>query len=134
MEHHSNLVPWQLIAERVGARLRFVPVNDDGTLALEDLSSLLTSEVKLFACTHVSNSLGTINPVVELCDQARAVGAITLIDCAQSAGHMPVNVREIGCDFAAFSGHKMGAPTGIALSTAARKFSMRCRPGTAGAR
>ena len=113
MEHHSNLVPWQLIAERVGARLRFIPVNDDGTLALEELSSLLTSEVKLFACTHVSNSLGTINPVVELCAQARAVGAITLIDCAQSAGHMPVNVREIGCDFAAFSGHKMGAPTGI---------------------
>lgn len=113
MEHHSNLVPWQLIAERVGARLRFVPVNDDGTLALEELSSLFTPEVKLFACTHVSNSLGTINPVAELCARARAVGAVSLIDLAQSAGHMPVNVREIGCDFAAFSGHKMSGPTGI---------------------
>ncbi len=113
MEHHSNLVPWQLIAERVGARLRFIPVRDDGTLALEELSSLLTPEVKLFACTHVSNSLGTINPVAELCTQARKVGALSLIDLAQSAGHMPVDVREIGCDFAAFSGHKMGGPTGI---------------------
>lgn len=113
MEHHSNLVPWQLIAERVGARLRFIPVRDDGTLALEELPSLLTDEVKLFACTHVSNSLGTINPVAELCARARALGALTLIDLAQSAGHMPVNVREIGCDFAAFSGHKMCGPTGI---------------------
>jgi len=113
MEHHSNLVPWQLIAERVGARLRFIPVNDDGTLALGELAALLTPEVRLFACTHVSNSLGTINPVAELCARARAVGARTLIDLAQSAGHMPVDVREIGCDFAAFSGHKMSGPTGI---------------------
>ena len=113
MEHHSNLVPWQLLAERSGARLRFVPVSEDGMLALEELPSLLTREVKLFACTHVSNSLGTINPVAELCARARAVGALSLIDLAQSAGHMPVNVREIGCDFAAFSGHKMCGPTGI---------------------
>ncbi|MEO6970953.1 MAG: cysteine desulfurase [Chthoniobacterales bacterium] len=113
MEHHSNLVPWQLLAERTGARLRFIPVRDDGTLALEQIPSLLTREVKLFAFTHVSNSLGTINPVAELCAQARAVGALTLVDLAQSAGHMPVDVREIGCDFAAFSGHKMCGPTGI---------------------
>ena len=113
MEHHSNLVPWQLLAERCGARLRFVPVSEDGMLALEELPSLLTREVKLFGCTHVSNSLGTINPVAELCARARAVGALSLIDLAQSAGHMPVNVREIGCDFAAFSGHKMCGPTGI---------------------
>jgi cysteine desulfurase/selenocysteine lyase len=112
MEHHSNLVPWQLLAERIGAQLRFVPVHDDGTLALEQLDQLLTSEVKLFAFTHVSNSLGTINPVAEMCAKARAVGAVTLIDGAQSAGHMPVNVQEIGCDFFAFSGHKMCAPTG----------------------
>ena len=112
MEHHSNLVPWQLLAERVGAQLRFLPVRDDGTLALERLEELLTREVKLFAFTHVSNSLGTINPVAELCAKARAVGAVTLIDAAQSAGHMPLNVREIGCDFLAFSGHKMGGPTG----------------------
>ena len=112
MEHHSNLVPWQLLAERIGARLKFVPVRDDGTLALEQLDQLLTPEVKLFAFTHVSNSLGTINPVKELCAKARAVGAVTLIDAAQSAGHMPVNVQEIGCDFLAFSGHKMCGPTG----------------------
>ena len=113
MEHHSNLVPWQLLAERTGAQLRFVPVCDDGTLALDRLSSLLTPEVKLFAFTHVSNSLGTINPVRELCKKARAVGALTLVDAAQSAGHMPINVRELGCDFLAFSGHKMCGPTGI---------------------
>ena len=113
MEHHSNLVPWQLLAKRAGAQLRFVPVCDDGTLALDRLSSLLTPEVKLFAFTHVSNSLGTINPVRELCEKARAVGALTLVDAAQSAGHMPINVREVGCDFLAFSGHKMCGPTGI---------------------
>jgi len=113
MEHHSNLVPWQLLAERTGAQLRFVPVCDDGTLALDRLSSLLTPGVKLFAFTHVSNSLGTINPVRELCEKARAVGALTLVDAAQSAGHMPINVRELGCDFLAFSGHKMCGPTGI---------------------
>ena len=115
MEHHSNLVPWQLLAERIGARLRFVPVRDDGTLELEKLSSLLTAEVKIFAFTHVSNSLGTINPVAQLCQKARSVGAMTLIDAAQSIGHMPLNVQELGCDFLAFSGHKMCAPTGIGV-------------------
>jgi cysteine desulfurase/selenocysteine lyase len=104
MEHHSNLVPWQLLAERIGVRLRFVPVHDDGTL---------TREVKLFAFTHVSNSLGTINPVAHLCEKARAIGALTLVDAAQSVGHAPINVRELGCDFLAFSGHKMCGPTGI---------------------
>jgi len=113
MEHHSNLVPWQLLAERTGVRLRFVPVHDDGTLALEQLSSLLTHDVKLFAFTHVSNSLGTINPVAHLCEKARAIGALTLVDAAQSVGHAPINVRELGCDFLAFSGHKMCGPTGI---------------------
>lgn len=113
MEHHSNLVPWQLLAQRRGVRLRFLPVNEDGTLVLDQLSSLLTPEVKLFAFTHVSNSLGTINPVAELCRKARVVGALSLVDLAQSAGHLSVSVHEIGCDFAAFSGHKMCAPTGI---------------------
>src|SRR6202790_1518157 len=108
MEHHSNLVPWQLLAERTGARLRFVPVRaEDGTLALDQLNELLTPEVKLFAFTHISNSLGTINPVAGLCRAARAVGAVTVVDAAQSAGHLPIDVQALGCDFLAFSGHKM---------------------------
>ena len=115
MEHHSNLVPWQLLAERTGARLRFVPVQDDGTLGMDQLSSLLTPEVKLFAFTHISNSLGTINPVAKLCAKARAAGALTLVDAAQSVGHMPLDVQELGCDFLAFSGHKMCGPTGIGV-------------------
>ena len=115
MEHHSNLVPWQLLAERSGARLRFVPVLDDGTLDLERLSALLTPEVKLFAFTHISNSLGTINPVAELCEKAHAVGALALVDAAQSVGHLTIDVREMGCDFVAFSGHKMCGPTGIGV-------------------
>ena len=115
MEHHSNLVPWQLLAARTGVRLRFVPVRDDGTLALEELPSLLTPEVKLFAFTHISNSLGTINPVAKLCQKARAMGVLTLVDAAQSAGHLPVDVLELGCDFLAFSGHKMCGPTGIGV-------------------
>src|SRR5213082_1557229 len=115
MEHHSNLVPWQLLAERMGVRLRFVPVRDDGTLALDQLPSLLTSEVKLFAFTHISNSLGTINPVAELCAQARAVGALTLVDAAQSVGHMPIDVQELDCDLMAFSSHKMCGPTGVGV-------------------
>src|SRR5205814_9247944 len=109
----GNLVPWHFLAEPTGARLRFVPVHEDGTLALDQLSSLLNSEVKLFAFTHIANSLGTINPVAELCAQAHAVGALALVDAAQSAGHLPINVRELGCDFLAFSGHKMCGPTGI---------------------
>ena len=115
MEHHSNLVPWQLLAERTGINLRFLPVREDGTLDLAQLDSLLTSEVKLVAFTHVSNSLGTINPVADLCAKARSVGAVSLVDAAQSAGHLPVDVRQLGCDFLACSGHKMCGPTGIGV-------------------
>lgn len=110
MEHHSNLVPWQLLAQRTGAKLRFVPVAPDGTLAFEPK---LLEGVKLFAFVHISNSLGTINPVRELCQAAKAAGALTLVDGAQSAGHLPVNVAELACDFFVFSGHKMAGPTGI---------------------
>jgi cysteine desulfurase/selenocysteine lyase len=116
MEHHSNLVPWQLVAQRTGARLRFVSVlgeNAEGGLDLASLDRLLTPEVKIFAFTHASNTLGTINPVIELCAQARARGIITVIDGAQSIGHLPVDVRAIDCDFFAFSGHKMAGVTGI---------------------
>ncbi len=115
MEHHSNLVPWQLLAQRTGATLKHIPVLDDGTLDTAAVEVLLTEQVKLFAFVHISNSLGTINPARELCAKARAVGAVTLLDGAQSTGHMPVNMVDIGCDFFVFSGHKMCAPTGIGV-------------------
>ncbi len=114
MEHHSNLVPWQLIARRTGAKVVYVPVTgDEGTLDLSRLDSLLTSQVKLFSMVHISNSLGTVNPVAELCARARKRGITTLVDGAQSAGHLPVDVQAMGCDFFAFSGHKICGPTGI---------------------
>lgn len=118
MEHHSNLVPWQLIAQRTGAIVRYVPVAGDDAehgLDLDALDRLLTPEVKVFAFTHISNTLGVINPVAELCAKARAVGALTVVDAAQSSGHEPLDVRAIGCDFLAFSGHKMAGPTGIGI-------------------
>jgi len=116
MEHHSNIVPWQLLAERTGAKLEFFPITGDiGLLDLSRLDEWLTPDVKLFAMTHISNSLGTINPVAELCARARKQSVITLVDAAQSAGHRPVDVQEIGCDFMAFSGHKMCGPTGIGV-------------------
>ncbi len=116
MEHHSNIVPWQLLAQRTGAKLAFLPVSGDiGLLDLSRLDEWLTKEVKLLAMTHISNSLGTINPVAELCARARKLGVTTLVDAAQSAGHRPIDVQEIGCDFLAFSGHKMCGPTGIGV-------------------
>ena len=116
MEHHSDIVPWQLLAERTGAKLLFLPITGDiGLLDLNRLDEWLTKEVKLFATTHISNSLGTINPVADLCAKARKLGITTLVDAAQSAGHRPLDVQEIGCDFLALSGHKMCGPTGIGL-------------------
>jgi cysteine desulfurase / selenocysteine lyase len=116
MEHHSNLVPWQLLARRTGAQLLFVPVTgDDGLLDLTRIDDLLGRNVRLFAFTHISNSLGTVNPVAELCARARRHGAVTVVDAAQSAGHLPLDVQALGCDFLAFSGHKMAGPTGIGV-------------------
>jgi cysteine desulfurase/selenocysteine lyase len=116
MEHHSNLVPWQLLAQRTGAKLAYLPVTgDEGRLDLSKLDSLLTKQVKLFAMVHISNSLGTVNPVADLCARARKLGITTLVDAAQSAGHCPVDVQAIGCDFLAFSGHKICGPTGIGV-------------------
>ena len=115
MEHHSNLVPWQLLAKRKRATLRFVPITPDGLLDLDNLDALLDGPVKIFSFTHISNTLGTINPVSELCSRARGAGVVTLVDAAQSAGHRPVDVREMGCDFLALSGHKMCGPTGAGV-------------------
>ncbi len=118
MEHHSNLVPWQMLAQRTGATLRYVPVvgtDAEHGLDLAALDQLLTPQVKVFAFTHISNTLGVINPIADLCARARKVGAITVIDAAQSIGHEPLDVQALGCDFLAFSGHKMAGPTGIGV-------------------
>ncbi len=115
MEHHANLVPWQLAAARRGAELRFIPLGDDGHLDLGALDRVIDRSVKLVAFTHVSNVLGTVNPVAALVAAARAVGAQTLLDAAQSVPHLPVDVGALGVDFAAFSGHKACGPTGIGV-------------------
>ncbi len=117
MEHHSNMVPWQLLARRTGAVLRYLPIvpGDSGLLDLAQLDRVLTPEVKIFAFTHVSNTLGVINPAAQLCAAAKKVGALTLLDAAQSVGHMPVDVQAIDCDFLVLSGHKMCGPTGVGI-------------------
>ena len=115
-EHHSNIVPWQILAQRTGAKVTYIPVTgDEGTLDLSNIDSLLTKQVKLLSLVHISNSMGVVNPVADLCARARKLGIVTLVDGAQSAGHMPVDVQAIGCDFFAFSGHKICGPTGIGV-------------------
>jgi len=115
MEHHSNLIPWQLLAQRTGARLEFVPVTGEGLLGLDVYEQLLQQQPKLVAFTHMSNVLGTINPVKQMIAQAHAAGATVLVDGAQSVPHRPVNVQELDVDFLCFSGHKMLGPTGIGM-------------------
>ncbi len=112
MEHHANIVPWQLSCEQTGAVLKVAPIDDDGVLLLEDFKRLLSGRTKVVAINHVANSLGTINPVKEICRLAHEHGAVVLIDGAQSAVHLPIDVQDVGCDFYAVSGHKMLAPTG----------------------
>lgn len=115
MEHHANLVPWQELARRTGAVLRWIPLADDYTLDLSHLDSLMTTRTKVVAFTHQSNVLGTINPVATLTAAARAVGALVVIDACQSIPHMPIDVTALDADFIAFSGHKMYGPTGIGV-------------------
>jgi cysteine desulfurase/selenocysteine lyase len=115
MEHHSNLLPWQLLSQRTGAQLRFIEITDEGVLQLDGLDELLTERTKIVAMTHVSNVLGTVNPVQELIAAAHDVGAKVLIDGAQSVPHFDVDVQALDCDFLAFSGHKMCGPTGIGI-------------------
>lgn len=115
MEHHSNLVPWQLVARDTDATLRYIPIKTDGTLDLDDSDKYFTSRTKLVAFTHQSNVFGTINPAKEIIELAHAVGAVTVVDAAQSVPHLPVDVTHLDCDFLAFSGHKMLGPTGVGV-------------------
>jgi cysteine desulfurase/selenocysteine lyase len=115
LEHHSNIVPWQLLCERTGARLRVAPIDDDGSLDVAAFESLLGPRTKIVSVAHVSNALGTINPVAELTAKAHAVGAVVLVDGAQAVPHMRVDVQALDCDFYAFSGHKMFGPTGVGV-------------------
>lgn len=115
MEHHSNIVPWQLQAEKYGIKLRVIPMTDDGVLQLDAYEELFTEHTKLVSCTHVSNVLGTVNPVKEMIRIAHEHGVPFLVDGAQSAPHMKIDVQDLDCDFFAFSGHKMYGPTGIGV-------------------
>ena len=112
MEHHSNIIPWQLVARRTGARLRYIEMDEQGRLILDDLPELLTDRTRMVAVSHISNALGTVNPIREIAEQAKQVGALVLVDGAQAVPHRRVDVQELGCDFYAFSGHKMCGPTG----------------------
>lgn len=115
LEHHANLIPWQQLALKKKAHIKYIPVREDGTLNLDDLSSFITGKTKLVAITHISNALGTVNDVEKITQYAHKVGARVLVDAAQSAPHLQVNVQKIGCDFLVFSGHKMLGPTGIGV-------------------
>ncbi|WP_034914520.1 cysteine desulfurase SufS [Erwinia sp. 9145] len=115
MEHHANIVPWQMVAKRVGAEVRFIPLNENGELDLSVLPTLIDSRTRLLALTHVSNVLGTVNPVKEIIAQAKAAGVVTLIDGAQAVMHQKVDVQDLDCDFYLFSGHKIYGPSGIGI-------------------
>jgi cysteine desulfurase/selenocysteine lyase len=128
LEHHSNIIPWQLLARRTGAELRYIEIDEQGRLILDDLDSLLTDRTKVVAFSHVSNALGTVNPVRELAARAKEVGALTVVDGAQGAVHTKVDVQALGVDCYAFSGHKMCAPTGIGALWARRELLEEMSP------
>ena len=128
MEHHSNIVPWQLVARRTGARLRYIEMDEQGRLILDDLPEALTDRTRMVAVTHISNALGTVNPIREIAEQAKQVGALVLVDGAQAVPHRRVDVQELGCDFYAFSGHKMCGPTGSGGLWARRPLLESMRP------
>lgn len=122
LEHHSNIVPWQMLCQRTGAKLRVIPMNREGELLQDEYSAMLSERVKLVAVNHVSNALGTINPIKQMIAQAHAVGAVTMIDGAQATPHMKVDVRDLDADFYCFSGHKVYGPTGIGALYGKRKL------------
>ncbi len=128
MEHHANIVPWQIAAEKTGAVLKVVPVLDNGELDMEAFSALLSEKTKLVSVVHVSNALGTINPVEEIIEQAHAIGVPVLLDACQSVPHMPVDVAALDCDFFVFSGHKVCGPTGIGVLWGKREWLEKFPP------
>ncbi|MCP8308813.1 MAG: cysteine desulfurase [archaeon] len=128
MEHHSNIVPWQLLAKEKKAHLEFVDIDDEGLLKIDDFEKFMNEEIKFMGLVHASNVLGTINPVKEMVNYAHKNGALVLVDAAQSVPHMPVDVHEIGCDFLAFSGHKMLGPTGIGVLYGKRELLEKMNP------
>ncbi len=128
MEHHSNLIPWQEIAREKGARLKFIPLTDDYRLDLTKAKELITAKTKIVSVTHMSNVLGTINPISELALLAHAVGAVLVVDAAQSVAHLPINVKELDCDYLVFSGHKMAGPTGIGVLYGKKKLLEKLPP------
>src|SRR5699024_4575501 len=115
MEHHSNIIPWQQAAKATGATLKYIPLQEDGTITIKDAKETITNNTKIVAIAHVSNVLGTINPVKEVANIAHDHGAVIVVDGAQGAPHLKVDVQDLDCDFYAFSGHKMCAPTGIGV-------------------
>ena len=115
LEHHSNIVPWQELIKKTKSKLRYIPINTDGTLNLANINNIITKNTKLISMTHVSNGIGTINNIKKIIKIAKSVGATTVIDAAQSVPHMPIDVSDLDCDFLTFSGHKMLAPTGIGV-------------------
>ncbi|MED3720350.1 cysteine desulfurase [Geobacillus stearothermophilus] len=128
MEHHSNLIPWQQLAKQTGATLKYIPMQEDGTIDLRDVEATVTEAAKIVAIAHVSNVLGTINPVREIARIAHKRGAVVVVDAAQSAPHMKVDVQELDCDFLALSGHKMCGPTGIGVLYGKKKWLEQMEP------
>ncbi len=128
MEHHSNLIPWQQLAKQTGATLKYIPMQEDGTIDLRDVEATVTEAAKIVAIAHVSNVLGTINPVREIARIAHECGAVVVVDAAQSAPHMKVDVQELDCDFLALSGHKMCGPTGIGVLYGKKKWLEQMEP------
>src|SRR5699024_609165 len=128
MEHHSNIIPWQQVAKKTGATLKYIPMQEDGTLKLADVKETITSNTKIVAVAHVSNVLGTINPIKEIAKIAHDHHAVVVVDGAQSAPHMRVDMKDLDCDLYAFSGHKMCAPTGIGVLYGKRELLEAMEP------
>lgn len=128
MEHHSNIVPWQQIAKEKGAAIKFIPVTKDYRLDMDKAKELITNKTKIVSVTHMSNVLGTINPVKEIAEMAHRIGAVLIVDAAQSVPHLPVNVKDLNCDFLVFSGHKMCAPTGIGVLYGKKELLEKMHP------